>query len=102
MCQPLKAEGLNKLSLIGPETDVMRGLRENVAKDQPAGIVAPLSEREQLCLWHCANGLTDEGIAERLNVTRHTVRFHISNILVKLSAANRTHAVFIGCREGII
>jgi len=41
-------------------------------------------------------------IATRLNISEHTVKFHISSVLSKMGAASRTEAVTQGIRNGLI
>src|SRR6266536_1825694 len=61
---------------------------------EPASpLLDPLSEREQEVLWLLAQGASNQEIAEQLVVTAATVKFHVSNILSKLQARNRTQAV---------
>jgi DNA-binding CsgD family transcriptional regulator len=55
--------------------------------------VAALSPREREVLGLIAGGLTSEEIAEALHITRHTARTHARNILDKLGARTRAHAV---------
>jgi two-component system, NarL family, response regulator LiaR len=52
-----------------------------------------LSEREIEVLRLMVTGLSNEQIADRLFISRNTVRHHVRNILGKLGAANRTEAV---------
>jgi DNA-binding CsgD family transcriptional regulator len=49
-----------------------------------------------------AGGNTNKEIAVGLSLTEETVKSHIRNILAKLGANDRTHAVAIGVRRGII
>ena len=58
----------------------------------------PLSPREAEVLWLLAQGLSNRGIAERLYLSRRTVEFHISRLLGKLDARNRTEAAFKASR----
>jgi NarL family two-component system response regulator LiaR len=62
---------------------------------------SPLTEREMAVLKLIAQGLTNQGIAEQLNVTDRTVHFHVSNILSKLHLANRTQAALYALQEGL-
>ena len=59
-----------------------------------------LTEREQEVLTMLAEGLSNKEISSRLNISTHTVKFHISSILGKLGAGSRTEAVSIGIRSG--
>jgi DNA-binding NarL/FixJ family response regulator len=51
-----------------------------------------LSPRETQVLQETALGLTNEQVAERLEVTVHAVKFHLAAIYRKLEVANRTEA----------
>ena len=72
--------------------------------DSPGAAISPeeLTEREQQVLTMLAEGLSNKEISSRLNISTHTVKFHISSILGKLGAASRTEAVSIGIRSGRI
>ncbi|PLX35406.1 MAG: hypothetical protein C0605_10285 [Hyphomicrobiales bacterium] len=61
-----------------------------------------LTPREKECLSWISKGERNDGIAHRLNVTRPTVDFHISNARRKLAARTREQAVAIAVREGLI
>ena len=55
----------------------------------------PLSKRELDVLRHLANGATNREIAEALHITLGTVKNHVTNILSKLDARDRTQAALI-------
>jgi DNA-binding NarL/FixJ family response regulator len=61
-----------------------------------------LSAREQDVLEWLTRGYTNKEIAETLNVSSETIKTHISNILGKLQARDRTHAAVIGLRRGLV
>ncbi|MEL6553953.1 MAG: response regulator transcription factor [Cyanobacteria bacterium J06621_11] len=61
-----------------------------------------LTSREVEVLNELANGLTNKAIAQTLNISEHTVKFHISAILSKLNVASRTEAVAVGIRSGLV
>jgi DNA-binding NarL/FixJ family response regulator len=63
---------------------------------------ARLSTRERRVLIELARGSGTEEIADTLHLTTHTIRSHIRNIMRKLSARSRAHAVAIGWYEGLI
>ncbi|MFC1466716.1 MAG: response regulator [Candidatus Brachytrichaceae bacterium NZ_4S206] len=60
-----------------------------------------LSEREREVLVLLAQGLSNREIAARLSITEGTVKNHVSNILAKLQAENRTQAAEIARRRGL-
>ncbi|MBX0328549.1 response regulator transcription factor [Oscillochloris sp. ZM17-4] len=62
----------------------------------------PLTGRELEVLALLSQGLPNKQIAGRLQISEHTVKFHISSIFTKLNAASRTEAVSIGARQGLI
>jgi NarL family two-component system response regulator LiaR len=61
----------------------------------------PLPGREVEVLKLVAQGLSNQGIAERLLISERTVGVHISTILSKLHLANRTQAALYALREGL-
>jgi len=62
----------------------------------------PLTSREIQVLRQIANGNRNRDIADVLSITEETVKVHIRHIMEKLGAADRTQAVTIGVRRGII
>jgi len=61
-----------------------------------------LSQREIEVLRLIAGGNANKQIADQLSITEETVKGHVKSILAKLSANDRTHAVTIGLKRGII
>jgi NarL family two-component system response regulator YdfI len=61
-----------------------------------------LTNRELEVLAMLAEGLGNKNIASRLNISEHTVKFHISSIFTKLDASSRTEAAIMGARQGLI
>jgi DNA-binding NarL/FixJ family response regulator len=61
-----------------------------------------LTRRELEVLQMLAAGLSNKEIAARLNISDHTVKFHVASILGKLGAASRTEAVSLGIRRGLV
>ncbi|HXW76522.1 MAG TPA: response regulator transcription factor [Candidatus Eremiobacteraceae bacterium] len=61
-----------------------------------------LTPRETEVLRMLAAGLPNKSIAVRLNVSAHTVKFHVGSIMAKLHASSRTEAVTEGIRRGLI
>jgi DNA-binding NarL/FixJ family response regulator len=72
-----------------------------------ASEVAPTSEesltaRESEVLQLLAQGIPNKQIAQRLRISEHTVKFHVSSIMTKLGAASRTEAVTTAARRGLL
>ncbi|HET6449559.1 MAG TPA: response regulator transcription factor [Conexibacter sp.] len=61
-----------------------------------------LSDREQEVLRLIAIGLDNDAIASKLFISRHTVKNHISNILLKLEVTNRVQAAVRATQEAMI
>lgn len=72
------------------------------AAAHPAELGRNLTDREREVLPLLTEGLNNSQIAERLKVSRSTVRFHVSNILAKLRVTNRTEAVATAVRYHLI
>jgi len=61
-----------------------------------------LTPREVDVLRHVAGGNRNRDIAEQLFISEETVKVHVKHIMDKLGASDRTEAVAIGVRRGII
>jgi len=94
-------------------TDVLRAIRtvHSGKRLMPQEVAQRLSEyfpqvaltpREVEVLGHVAKGLANKEIADNLGTASGTVKMHIQNILEKLGAADRTHAVTIAIQRGIL
>jgi len=77
------------------------GLFEDEILDEHAARQA-LSPREAEVLALLAEGAPNKVIARRLNISVHTAKFHVAAILIKLGAANRTDAIAIAMRQGLV
>jgi DNA-binding NarL/FixJ family response regulator len=75
--------------------DVARLIAEHVADDA-------LSMREIQVLGHVAGGFSNKRIATRMGISVETVKTHMKSILAKVNAKDRTEAVVIAMRRGII
>lgn len=75
--------------------DVAERLSEHLPK-------AALTPRETEVLELVAKGLSNKEIGDCLGTTPGTVKMHVQNVLAKLGAADRTHAVTIALRRGIV
>jgi DNA-binding NarL/FixJ family response regulator len=63
---------------------------------------ADLTARELQTLELLAQGSTNKQIAETLNISDHTVRHHVNNIMEKLHVSDRTEAVATALRSGVL
>jgi len=72
------------------------------SEDEVVSARGPLTERESEVLGLLAKGLANKQIAAALDISEHTVKFHVSSIYAKLDATNRTQAVREGLRNGWI
>lgn len=61
-----------------------------------------LTARELEVLQLLAQGLPNKLIAQRLHISEHTAKFHVSAIMTKLNAASRTEAVTVAARRGLL
>ena len=61
-----------------------------------------LTAREREVLGLLAQGLSNKTIARRLQVSIHTIKFHVNSILSKLDADSRTQAVTTAVRRGLV
>lgn len=68
----------------------------------PATAMGDLTPREQEVLQLLAEGLPNKVIASQLNISEHTVKFHVNAIMGKLGAQSRTEAVTRATRAGLI
>lgn len=80
-----------------------RHLPQEIGKKLAARMELPvLSERECQVLKQVSGGKNNKAVAEVMGIAESTVKFHINNILDKLGASDRTHAVMIALKRGII
>lgn len=75
--------------------EIASELAEHAADDE-------LTSRETEVLLQVASGNANKMIADRLLITEDTVKAHMKNILSKLGAKDRTHAVTIAMRRGFL
>ncbi len=68
----------------------------------PNQVMGDLTPREHEVLRLLADGMPNKSIADRLNISEHTVKFHVNAILGKLGAQSRTEAVTRAMRLGLI
>ena len=88
----------NGLAVLDPELEPGLSARGNAE----ASSSAELTPREADVLALLAEGLPNKAIANRLDISEHTVKFHVNAILGKLGAQSRTEAVTRATRMGLI
>lgn len=92
--------------LIDAIRDVHRGHRHvtrDVADEIATHVVdETLSEREMAILRLVAIGKANKQVAAELGLSEETIKGHMKNIFAKLGVADRTHAVTLAARRGII
>ena len=62
----------------------------------------PLTAREMQVLGLLADGASNKVIARALDISVHTAKFHVASVTGKLHARNRTDAISIALREGVL
>jgi DNA-binding NarL/FixJ family response regulator len=95
-----------RTELIDAIRDVHRGQRHvhrDVANEIAMHVVdEALTERETAILRLVASGQANKQVASKLGLSEETVKGHLKNIFSKLDVADRTHAVTVAARRGII
>lgn len=71
----------------------------NLAPLSPSAML--LSNREYDIFHWMSRGKTNWEIATILDISERTVKFHVANIIRKLNANNRTHAIVLGLQQGL-
>jgi len=79
---------------------LMKEVADSAQRPEPAA--PPLTPRELELLQLVAAGLSNKAIGQRLSISENTVKYHMKHVLQKLGAQNRTEAVSIAMRAGLI
>jgi two-component system nitrate/nitrite response regulator NarL len=87
--------------LAAVEPALMAGLMISASFDEPVP-AEDLTPRELEVLQLLAEGLANRAIAQELDISEHTVKFHVNAIMGKLGAQSRTAAVVRATRLGLI
>jgi DNA-binding NarL/FixJ family response regulator len=94
-------ETLREARASGLEADAILIAAPRPGREEPIP-VETLTARETEVLELLAEGLSNKAIAARLGISDQTVKFHVASIGGKLGAANRTEAVRLAVRRGLI
>jgi DNA-binding CsgD family transcriptional regulator len=73
-----------------------------IVRDHTPSERVHLSSREKEVLALLVEGASNKLIARRLDISVHTAKFHVTAVLEKLGARNRSDAVAIALREGLV
>jgi DNA-binding NarL/FixJ family response regulator len=96
----VRAEILNTIRVVHAGE---RRVQADVAAEMAKHTADPsLTQREVQVLQLVASGCANKAISERLEINEETTKTHVKNILAKLGARDRTHAVSLGLKRGII
>ena len=83
--------------------DELRGMSEALSKPRvTADVEVPLTEHEREILRHVANGLTNEQIAQAMNLSYDTIKERIQHILGKVGVIDRTQAAVWAVRKKLV
>ena len=74
---------------------------ERIGGSGPA-VPPSLTPREQEVLHLLARGLQNKELAVQLGISERTVKFHVTSLFAKLGASNRTEAVALAARQGLV
>ncbi len=80
--------------------EAAEALIHSATKPQAPG--QDLTDREREILTLMTRGMNNQSIAGELFISASTVKFHVSNVLMKLGAATRTEAVAIALQNGLV
>ena len=75
--------------------DIAQEVAEHALDDE-------VSERETTVLKHIARGRSNKIIADELGISENTVKNHVKSLLAKLGASDRTHAVTLALKRGLL
>jgi DNA-binding NarL/FixJ family response regulator len=96
----VRTEILNTIRVVhAGEKSVQADVAAEIAKHTADAV---LTTREIEVLRLVASGHANKEISARLFINQETTKTHVKNILAKLGAKDRTHAVSLGLKRGII
>jgi DNA-binding NarL/FixJ family response regulator len=100
--QLLAALQAARQTLVTIDPRLIEALRPQQPPPATAALIEALTPRESEVLHLLAQGLPNKTIAQRLNISDHTVKFHVTAIMTKLEAQSRTEAVIRATQLGLV
>ena len=97
-----EADTLPDARAIGANIDAFLVAREVGSAQDDDALIEALTDREAQVLEPLAEGLSNKAIGARLGISDQTVKFHVASIAGKLGAHNRTEAVRLAVRRGLL
>ena len=98
----IQAAAAGLVVLDAADIDTLLRAPRTVSSRGSESLMEGLTPREIEVLRLVAAGLGNKEIASRLEISEHTVKFHVASIMGKLGAGSRTEAVTLGIRHGLI
>jgi two-component system, NarL family, response regulator LiaR len=99
--QPIVASKLLRHWSLQRQDAPQQGQGESHRQNSPS-LLEELTEREREVLSLLAQGMPNKEIASHLVISERTAKFHVSSIMSKLGATNRTEAVTLAAQRGLI
>lgn len=90
------------LAAIRKVRDGEAAVATELAQRLASKVSSHLSAKEMQVLTLIAKGYSNKQVATAMNVVESTVKVHVTNILLKLHASDRTQAVLVGIKRGLI
>jgi NarL family two-component system response regulator LiaR len=97
LARAIRLVSKGKMTLAPEAAEAMMGMHQSV---DPVG--KDLTDRQLEVLGLLVKGMTNQEIAQVLNITPYTARHHVSEILAKLHATNRAEAAAIAIKKGLV
>jgi DNA-binding CsgD family transcriptional regulator len=98
----LSPEDLGGVAALIIDADEVRREWTDSSEGTTDALTEPLTARERDVLEHIAAGLSNKEIASVLDISEHTVKFHVSAVLGKLGVTSRAAAIRHGVRRGLV
>lgn len=97
-----EADSLSEARSMAAGVDAFLVAHETEVAGDDDVLIEALTGRETQVLELLAEGLSNKAIAAKLGISDQTVKFHVASIAGKLGARNRTEAVRLAVRRGLL